>query len=98
MRTVRVPLMAKRFLPVLVAVLALLPSRGTAVPGNLNEQLVEAARQGDVASVTKLLNDGADPNAKNEDGVPVSWQAIAAGNLQLIRLLVEKGADINGKG
>jgi ankyrin repeat protein len=55
-----------------------------------------AALYGSPEAVRILLNAGADPNAKNDQGVtPLVY---AAYNLEKTRMLVEKGADVNAAG
>jgi hypothetical protein len=57
--------------------------------------LMYAARYGDVDSVRRLLEAGADPNARNEAGVtPLMWALANAGNT---RLLLEHKADPNAR-
>jgi len=77
--------------------------------GNLPQLLFRAAARGDDAIVKVLLEQGADPNGKfsryigghykpNYDYVerPLH-QAVQAGNLRAVQLLVEYGADVNAE-
>jgi ankyrin repeat protein len=57
----------------------------------LDEPLVFAARDGDLVKVTSLLAHGADPNASFE-GNPALEQAAAAGQPEIVRLLLSHGA------
>ena len=59
------------------------------------ERFFAATQREDVAEIEKLISEGYDLNALNEHGAPVLFFAIARGNLQIIRLLLENGADVN---
>jgi outer membrane protein assembly factor BamB len=52
-------------------------------------------RNGDVKAVQAALDNGADVNAKNEIGISSLWIAANKGKLDVIKLLVERGADVN---
>lgn len=57
--------------------------------------LMQAVLYADLDAVRLLLEQGADPNIRNEAGAPaLMW---AAGDLQKARLLVEHGADVNAR-
>ncbi|MFN0051089.1 MAG: acyltransferase family protein [Planctomycetales bacterium] len=61
-------------------------------------QLIAAIRKGDVTEVELQLTGGADPNQSDpEFGVPpLAWAAMY-GDEVTAKLLIEKGADVNGK-
>jgi len=59
----------------------------------LNDQLYEAVRRGDVASVTALLDKGADVNAKFRYGATALFKAAERGNTEIVKLLLARGAD-----
>ena len=62
---------------------------------NIDEELLSAAEQGDIPRVRDLLKRGADPNYKGKDGAtPLLWAA-AAGNHELVRLLLDADANCN---
>src|SRR5678816_4104229 len=63
----------------------------------LNEQLWEAVRKGDAASVTALLDRGADVNAKFRYGTTALFKAAERGNADVTKVLLERGADVNVK-
>ena len=45
----------------------------------------------------KILAQGADANARGEDGCgPLIW-AVLSGNMQAVQLLIRSGADVNGR-
>jgi uncharacterized protein len=57
--------------------------------------LVLAARQGNLAAVQALIENGADMNKATGDGSTAMVVAIQNGHYNVARYLVEKGADIN---
>ena len=57
------------------------------------EEFWDAARAGDAARVTRALTQGADINAKSRYGVTALMFAADKGHLDLVRLLLDKGAD-----
>ena len=59
--------------------------------------LMYAAKQGDIARVTFLLKEGANPNEEDRDLHSVLYWAAVGGNREVIRLLVERGAQLNYK-
>lgn len=63
----------------------------------LNEQLWEAARKGDVALVTSLLDQGADVNAKFRYGTTALFKASERGHADVVKVLLARGADATVK-
>ena len=59
----------------------------------LNDQLFEAARAGDAAAVTALLDKGADVNAKFRYGATALFKAAERGNTEVVKVLLARGAD-----
>src|SRR4051794_15819871 len=56
----------------------------------------DAVRRGDVATVKKLLDQGSDVKATDEEGMtPLYRAALYGGDFDMVRLLVEHGADVN---
>ena len=75
-----------------LALLAALVSLGTAPRGD--SPVADAAMRDDVAAVRALLADGADVNAPRGDGMTgLHWAALNA-NVEIARLLVGAGADL----
>jgi Ankyrin repeats (3 copies)/Domain of unknown function (DUF3471) len=60
----------------------------------LNDQLWEAARKGDAAAVTALLDKGADVNAKFRYGTTALFKAAERGNTEVVKVLLARGADV----
>ncbi len=60
--------------------------------------LIKAAKDGNLAKVTELLNTGADVNFKSDTGVTPLIAASAAGRLNVVKALVDKGANLNIQG
>ena len=62
------------------------------------ESLHQAAAEGDVAQVKKLLATGAAINAKDSDGNTPLNLAVKAGHRAIVMFLIDKGADVNAPG
>ena len=63
--------------------------------GSDAETLFEAARTGDRARVGSLLNSGVDVNTRSRYGVTAAGFAADKGHLEVVRLLVERGASLD---
>jgi outer membrane protein assembly factor BamB len=77
---------------VLLAALAF--PAGAAEP---QEELWEAARLGDTAAVKTLLDAGVSPNAEFREGGTALLFASQRGHAEVIKLLLERGADVHAK-
>ena len=63
----------------------------------LGDQLLAATRKGDLVAVKHLLDEGANVNARTRyDSTPLFF-ACDRGHLEIARLLIERGADLNVK-
>ena len=66
-----------------------------------DESLWEAAMFGEIEAAKKAIADGANVNAKKENGqTPLHWAVVAAldsGDNKVIELLIANGADVNAK-
>jgi len=83
---------------VLFSLLALLFSQTPTAPKQeLNDQLYEAVRKGDVAAVTSLLDKGADVNAKFRYGTTALFKAAERGHAEVVKVLLDRGADVKVK-
>ncbi|MDX6611863.1 MAG: hypothetical protein QOD75_1049 [Blastocatellia bacterium] len=63
----------------------------------LNDQFWEAARKGDAAAVTALLDKGADVNARFRYGTTALFKAAERGNIEVVKVLLARGADVTVK-
>jgi len=89
-------LLPKLLLLSLVALL--LPSQTATNPKQeLNDQLFEAVRKGDVAAVTAALDHGADVNAKFRYGTTALFKAAERGYAEVAKVLLDRGADVKVK-
>jgi len=62
-----------------------------------DDELFVAARNGDLIKVQTLLENGADPNAKDNAGhTPLHWAA-HLGHVEIVELLLERGANPNAE-
>ena len=62
---------------------------------NSNEDFFAAARRGDAAAVKAFLDKGVDVNAKTQYGATALSYASDKGHTEVVRLLLERGADPN---
>src|SRR3954471_21957055 len=77
----------------LVLMLALMQ----APPPTKAEQFQDAARKGDAAAVRKLLDEGVDVNTRFRYDATALFYACDHGHLEVVRLLLERGADMSIK-
>src|SRR5688572_10163678 len=73
------------------------PATQQSSPAPLAEELWAATRAGDVARVTAALDKGADINAKTRYGATALSYAADRGNLELVTLLIARGANVNAQ-
>jgi hypothetical protein len=82
-----------KLLIALAAVLALAQTP----PLTKAEQLSDAARKGDAATVKKLLDEGVDVNTKFRYNATALIYACDHGHLEVVKVLLDHGADLNVK-
>ncbi len=63
--------------------------------GDPNQALIEAANEADGAEIRDLVEDGADPNFRDEEGATALMLSIVSGTEEGVRALLEGGADPN---
>jgi len=80
-------------LTTLVAIVAL----AQAPPPSKADQLQEAARKGDAATVVKLLAEGVDVNTKFRYGTTALFFACDHGHVDVVKVLLDRGADLTVK-
>jgi len=69
----------------------------TALYAGINDDLIRAAENGDIAKIKDLLYIGADVNAESNGGWTALREAANEGHTEAVKLLIEKGADVNAK-
>ena len=57
----------------------------------------QAANDGNIEAVKQALNDGADVNAKEDNGFTPLHEAANQGHKEIVELLIAKGANVNAK-
>jgi hypothetical protein len=85
------------FLPLFILLIGPLLVLGQNPKQELNDQFWEAVRKGDLASVTALLDKGADVNAKFRYGATALFKAAERGHVEIVKLLLARGADVSVK-
>jgi uncharacterized protein len=60
--------------------------------------LLEAVKTGNTESVVRLLDGGAEVDAKDASGATALMHAVKGEQIETIRVLIERGADRNAKG
>ena len=84
--------MAKRFILVLILLNILIHSFG-----DINNDLINAAKGGDIELVKEIIKQGADVNAKNIKGDTSLIYASMNGHEEIVKYLIYKNADVNVK-
>ncbi len=85
------------FLPLVIASTLAAGSANATPADEKGELLLAATRKGDLAAVKNLLDEGANVNARTRyDSTPLFF-ACDRGHLEVARLLIERGADVNVK-
>ena len=78
---------------ILALTLAVTPQ--TARQNRSQRGVVNAARAGDVARVTKALDSGAEVNSGNRYKATALFFAADKGHVEVIKLLIDRGAEVN---
>ena len=77
---------------VLIAVFGLMPMILAMLP--VDEALITAAHKGDLSEATRAIENGANVNAADEDGITPLYRAAEKGHQDAVALLLDKGADV----
>ena len=64
----------------------------------INADLIQAAIDGDLIELKRLIGQGADVNAKTKYGWSALMKAAYEGHKEIVELLIHAGADVNAKG
>lgn len=80
-----------------LVILATIVALAQAPPLTKAEQLQDAARKGDAATVKKLLDEGVDVNTKFRYNATALFYACDHGHLEVVKVLLDKGADLTVK-
>jgi ankyrin repeat protein len=64
---------------------------------SIDEELFEAAKENNVSEVRRLLSNGADVNANDQNGITALHKAIDKGHAQVVKELLDHGAGIEAK-
>ena len=81
----------------LLIALAALVALGQATPLTKADELQDAARKGDAATVRKLIDEGVDVNTKFRYNATALFYACDHGHVEVVKALLEKGADLTVK-
>jgi ankyrin repeat protein len=81
----------------LVIALATILALAQAPPPTKAEQLQDAARKGDAATVKKLLDEGVDVNTRFRYNATALFYACDHGHLEVVKVLLDHGADMSIK-
>jgi ankyrin repeat protein len=81
----------------LLSLLLLLATFHVAYAQDLGDQLFNAARSGDAVTVKSLLDRGVDVNTKFRYGATALSYASDKGHLEVVKLLIERKANVNVK-
>lgn len=60
-------------------------------------RLIDAVKTGELAAAQRLLGEGADLNARDEQGATPLMLAASAGDLEMVRVLLAAGAAVNAR-
>ena len=87
----------KTFLLLFILLLGPLAALAQNPKQELNDQMWEAVRKGDAAAVTALLDKGAEVNARFRYGTTALFKAAERGHLEVVKVLLARGADVSVK-
>jgi hypothetical protein len=91
------PAIRKRWLAVIAVLVLILWAGVVEAMATLDQQLIEAAKVGDLAQVKALLDGGADVTAKNDGGTTALMAASGGGHVEVVQLLLDRNVDVDAK-
>lgn len=68
-----------------------------ALAADINSALLAATENGDITTVQAMLDNGADVNARDEDGATALILAACTGRDEVLEILLDNGADVNAQ-
>src|SRR5438445_197939 len=80
-----------------VIVLLVLVAVSASARDEKRDVLWAAVRAGDTKAIAAAIDNGANINAQNEIGVSALWIGGGKGKLDVLELLVQRGADVNAR-
>jgi uncharacterized protein len=81
----------------IITLLLSLAGTGMTSAGTPDEDLIKAAFSGQASEVKRLLDEGANANAKRENGMTALMGASLAGHQEVVELLLARGAEVDAK-
>jgi hypothetical protein len=81
--------------PLVMVGLAFLPPAAPRWVAPRSRQLIKAVEANDLMLTATFLEAGADPNARNSEGVSALGLALRNDALGMAKLLIDRGADVN---
>jgi ankyrin repeat protein len=85
----------RTFVSILTHVLAVLIITGSCA--TTSESLKKVVISGELLDVKRLIEKGADVNAKDNEGITALMYAVAFEHPEMVKLLIDAGADVNAK-
>lgn len=82
---------------VVITFLLSLAGAGTTSAGTADDDLIKAAFAGQLSEVKRLVEEGANVNAKRENGMTALMGASLAGHQEVVELLLAKEAEVDAK-
>ena len=87
----------KKIVPGVLSVLAVWVLSMQITNALYEEELLKAAKNGDLQTVTNYISKGADVNSKDYFGATALMSAAYRGFTEIVKILIEHGADVNAR-
>src|SRR4030042_7031338 len=82
---------------IFIAFLVVIGFSGIYAQGDRSVEVIDAIKRGSVADLKKLAAEGVEMNVADEQGVTYLILAVRMGNKEIVKVLVDAGADVNAK-